>query len=141
MKTKKRKEKVFIAKSAKTRFLPTNTGLMTNILGVSSAELLSSGTKPDTFFGAPSSLCGAHFSFVGTSSVLKGQGPKMPTCGVGPVLREFQSSLVSSIVAPLNLNILFLLCYNTISMSILPIIISLSQVKKLTCVDISLFKF
>ena len=59
------KKKVFIAKSAKKRVKPSNTGLMISILGVSGLELRSSGTDFVTFFGAQSSLEGAHFSFGG----------------------------------------------------------------------------
>ena len=51
--------------------MPKNTGLMTNILGVSGPELPPRGTEPVTFFGVQSSL-GGH-------------GPEMPPRGAGPV--------------------------------------------------------
>ena len=55
------KKRFFIAKSAKTRFLLTNSGL---ILGVSGIKLQSSGTNHVTFFGAQS-WQGGHNSYLG----------------------------------------------------------------------------
>ena len=71
------KKKVFIAKSAKKQFLLTNSGVTTSILRVPGIELHSSGTEPNTFFGAQSSLWGAQFSFGGTA-------PKCLPRGAGP---------------------------------------------------------
>ena len=76
--------KVFIVKSAKKRFFPTNTGLMTSILGVSGPELHSNCTEPVTFFGAQSSLgMGNIYGVGGTSSDLRGHDPKIPSVTPG----------------------------------------------------------
>ena len=42
----KPQKKVFITKSAKKQFLLTNSGVITNILGVSGLKLHYSGTEP-----------------------------------------------------------------------------------------------
>ena len=54
--------------------------MTTSILGVSGLEVHSSGTKPDTFFGAKSSLGRDQFSFGGrgTSGDLGGTAPECP---------------------------------------------------------------
>ena len=62
----------------KKRFLSTNTGLMTSILGVSGPELHSSGTESVTSFGAQSSLGGTFLVLGGTSSDLGDTAPKYP---------------------------------------------------------------
>ena len=64
------KKKVFTAESAKNRFLLTNFGVMTSILGVSGLELHSSGTKSVTFFGAQSLLWGHNPRFGGAKAVI-----------------------------------------------------------------------
>ena len=77
-KVKPQQKGVFNAKSGKKQFLLTNSWMTTSILGVSAFELHSSGTVPDTFFGAQSSLWG-HNSCLGyTSSDLGGTTPKCP---------------------------------------------------------------
>ena len=58
---KPQNKRVFIAKSAKKQFLPTNSGVIASILGVSGLKQHSSSTEPVTFFGAQTSL-GGHNS-------------------------------------------------------------------------------
>ena len=83
-----RQNMVFVEKSAKKRFLPTNTGLMISILGDSDTELHSSGTAPVTIFGAQFSLGDAHFLFVGAEAVIwaGGHGHEKPPVTPGLVL-------------------------------------------------------
>ena len=77
---KPQKQTLFIPKSMKQQL--TNSGVITNILGVSGLELYSSSTKPVTFFGAKSSLGGSTPRLGGTSSDLGGHGPGMHPRGV-----------------------------------------------------------
>ena len=61
------KKRIFITKSAKKQFWPTNSEAITSILGVSGLELHFSGTEPVTFFGAQSSLGGQSSCLRGTA--------------------------------------------------------------------------
>ena len=67
-----KQKKIFVAKSAKKRFLPTIIGLITNILGIAGPELHFSDTDPVTFFGAQFLLGGGFFSLGGAQAVIRG---------------------------------------------------------------------
>ena len=67
----KKKENGLYREICKKRFLPTNSGVKTSILGVTGPEMHSSGTEIVTSCGAQSSLRGA-------SSDLGGHGPETP---------------------------------------------------------------
>ena len=90
---------VVIAKSTKKKqFLLTNSGVITNILGISGLELHSSSTKFVNFFWAQSSLGRTRFSFWGgTSSNSGGHGPEMPSVARGLVWGIIQIKFVTVI--------------------------------------------
>ena len=69
------KKRVFITKSAKKRFLLTNSGVITSTLGVSGLELHSSGTEPLTL--GTILAWGVQFSF-------RGAQPRNASHGVAP---------------------------------------------------------
>ena len=77
---KPQKQTVFIAKSTKKQFLHTNSGVITNILGVSGLELHSSSTEPVNFIGAQSLLGEAQFLFGGHKQWFGGgMAPECPS--------------------------------------------------------------
>ena len=73
---KPQKQTVFIAKSTKRQLLLMNSGMTTNILGVSGLELQSSSTKSVNSLGHNPRLGGTILVWGGTSSDLGDTAPR-----------------------------------------------------------------
>ena len=103
-------KKVFTAKSAKKRFLPTNSGVMTSILMVSGLELHPSGIKLVSFFGVQSSLGGHNSRLGGYKQWFEGARPRNAppmapglrvalTCTQGQTSKKAHNILISQIAS------------------------------------------